>query len=208
MKIPLQLPCSKCEKSVTAWVAHTDSSVEYHCDCGNDLSGVLDLNFTPGFLGLLRSEYELLVAKDYDLSIVMSATAFEWQMVFLHNKWAHIDAYSDGRDVSLQELESLWKSHRNIFDKLRATGTLLYPEGFEAFVRNTQEFHLAVSTGFPSLSIDDLSTTMHRHLFVPRNRIIHFGQSGFTEEEAVRSYNIARLGVLVLHSMDISRRAQ
>ncbi len=205
MKIPLHLPlCDKCNADNYAWINLNDDSFTLMCSCGEDISGSLDI--TPGFKALYRSEYELLHNQDYSLSIVFSATAVEWELVSLHNKWMYITELEKGKDISTSELEEIWIKHRNVFDRLKETGKLLHPDGFVKYVANSKEFHSAIVTGFPSLNIESLISDIHKNLFSPRNKILHYAYDSYNRDDSIRSYNIAMLSLKILYSMDMQRR--
>lgn len=208
MKIPLHLPpCDKCGSENYVWINLNDDSFEYCCACGEDLSGSLSSDITTGFKGLYRSEYELLKNEDYILSMVFSAIALEWELVRLHNKWVHINTLDENRDISTEELEEMWRKHRNIFERIKETGRLLHPKGFEKYVAESKELRSTVEMGFPSLSIDSLIKDVHEKLFLPRNRILHFSYMDYEREDSIKSYNIAHLGLVILNSMDKNRRS-
>jgi hypothetical protein len=207
MKVPLNLPlCDKCGSENYVWINLHDDSFEYSCACGENLSGSLSTDITTGFKGLYRSEYELLINEDHILSMVLSAIALEWELVRLHHKWVHIDALEENEDVSNAELDEIWHKHRNIFTRIKETGRLLHPEGFEKYVSESKELRTTVKSGFPSLSIESLITDIHKNLFLPRNRILHYSCVGYKREDSIKSYNIAHLGIVILNSMDKYRR--
>ena len=142
MKIPLYLPiCKKCNSQSYAWINIHEYYVNFKCSCGNDLSGALDASVSIGFKGLYRSEYELNKRKDHILSIVFSALAFEWEVTRLHNKWIHIDALDHGVFLTAEKIEDGLKKYRTIYDKIRATGYLLHPVGFEKYARHDHELY-------------------------------------------------------------------
>ena len=206
MKIPLNLPpCDNCHSKNRVWIQLHDSSIKHTCSCGEDASGYLgDINV--GDKGLCRSYYELMENNDHILSMVFSATALEWDIARLHNKWTEINALDAGKEMSTEELENILRSHRTIYDKLEKTGKLLYSQGFEKYVEKTEEFKDTIGKGFPSLSLDNLIKDFQKKLFWPRNRILHLANTDYERQDAEKSYNIASLGITILNSMDEHRR--
>lgn len=203
MKIPLELPdCELCRKSNIVWIRLHDSSFNFRCSCGADLSGSLGADITVGHRGLYRSRYELMQNNDHILSMVFSATALEWELVRLYRKWHEINALEEGQDISIEEIETELRKNNKIYDKIKKTGKLLYPQGFEIFVCDSSELKNIVEQGFPSLSLNSLINDFERVLFRPRNRILHFSYDGYSKEDAIKSYNIAQLGILILNTMD------
>jgi hypothetical protein len=169
---------------------------------------VIDASVTIGFRGLYRSEYELNKSNDHILSIVLSAIAFEWEITRLHNKWIHIDALDDGDFLNPEMLDKALKKHRTIYDKIRATGKLLHPEGFELYAQHDPDFYTTINDSFPSLSLSSLIRDFEKTLFWPRNKILHSGETSYTRQDAKRSYNIAYLGMVILKSMDDYRKTK
>jgi len=207
MKIPLYLPkCKKCGINSYTWINLHDSYLKHNCECGNDLSGAIDPSVTVGFRGLYRSEYELNKSDDHILSIVLSAIAFEWEIAHLHNKWIHIDALDQGEFLTSEMLKISLKKYRTIFDKIRATGNLLHPEGFEKFAQHDHELYETINKSFPSLSFNSLIKDFEKKLFWPRNMILHNGDTNYNREDAIKSYNISYLGMVILKNMDNYRR--
>ena len=203
MKIPLELTdCDRCRKSNTIWIQLHDTSFDFRCSCGEDLSGILGTDITVGYRGLYRSRYELILNNDYILSIVFSATALEWELVRLHRKWLEINALEEGKYISIEEIEATLRKNTKIYDKIKKTGKLLYPQGFEKFVYDSSELKNMVQQGFSSLSLDSLIKDFEENLFWPRNRILHFAYDGYSKDDAIKAYNIAQLGLLILNTMD------
>lgn len=206
MKIPLELPdCYRCRKSNIVWIRLHDTSFEFRCSCSEDLSGPLDQDITVGYRGLFRSRHELMQNDDHLLSMVFSAASVEWELVRLYKKWLQIDTLKVGQEISIEAIEALLKKNSKIYDKIKKTGSLLYPQGFEKFVCDSSELKNIVEQGFPSLSLDSLIKDFEENLFWPRNSILHSAYDGYTRNDAIKSYNIAQLGLLILNTMDKNR---
>jgi len=208
MKIPLVLPpCDNCHSIYHIWIQLHDSYFKHKCTCGEDRSGVLGSEITIGYKGLYKSYYEFKENNDHILSMVFSATALEWEIVRLHNKWTQINALDTGKDISTEKLEDIMRKYRTIYDKLKETGKLLYPHGFEKYVEIAEDFKDTIDKGFPELILDTLIKDFQEKLFWPRNRILHFAFTDYEKQNAITSYNIAKLGIVILNSMDKYRRA-
>ncbi len=206
MKIPLELPdCYRCRKSNIVWIRLHDTSFEFYCSCGEDLSGPLGQDITVGYKGLFRSRHELMQNDDHLLSMVFSAASMEWELVRLYKKWLQIDTLEAGQEISIEAIEALLRKNSKIYDKIKRTGSLLYPQGFEKFVWDSSELKNIVEQRFPSLSLDSLIKDFEENLFWPRNSILHSAYDGYTRNDAIKSYNLAQLGLLILNTMDKSR---
>jgi len=77
-----------------------------------------------------------------------------------------------------RRIEKSLRRHLKIYDKIKKTGKLLYPQGFEKFVCDSSELKNVVQQGFPSISLDSLIKDFEENLFWPRNRILHFSYDG------------------------------
>ena len=170
------------------------------------MSGALSSDLTIGFRSLYRSEYELNQRQDQILSIVFSALAFEWEITRLHNKWMHIESLESGEFLSTEILEESLKKYRSIYDKIKITGKLLHPDGFEKYAKHDHEFRETIDKKFPSLNLDSLIKDFEKNIFWPRNNILHNGNTNYNKDDALKAYNISYLGLVILNSMDKYRR--
>lgn len=169
------------------------------------MSGTLTQDITVGYRGLFRSRYELMRNDDHILSMVFSAVCVEWEIGELYKKWFQIKTWDADQEISIEAIEALLRKHGNIYERIRKTGSLLYPQGFEKFVRNSSDLKNVVEQGIPNVSIDSLLNDFVENLFGPRNKILHSAYDGYTKSDAIKSYNIAKLGLLILNTMDKER---
>lgn len=199
MKIPLHLnPCDECERERTIWINLHDTKFDEKCECGKTTPAYLSSGISIGYKLLYRSNHEFRFNKDFPLSIIFSATAFDCELTRLHNKWATIDQ----AEISSEELDKSLRSYKGIIKKIQKTSELMYPTGFNNFAKDTPKITHIIKGGFPSLDVDSLAKDIQQHLFWPRNSILHTGKSDYKEEDAMRAYNISTLGLLVLTSLD------
>ena len=206
MKIPLYLPpCKNCNSQNLVWVNLNDNYLNHLCQCGYNQSGAIDPSVTIGHRGIYRSEFEYNNTHDYCLSIVFAAMAFEWELTRLFRKWTSIESLGSGEYLSPEQIEQRLIKHRSIYDKVKTTGKLLYPEGLDKYIKIDRELHQTLE-GFPSLSLENFIVDFQENLFWPRNRIIHSGFDEYNREDAKKCYNIARLGITILSSMDQYRK--
>lgn len=203
MKIPLELSCSDCQQTQYIFIDLIDTSFQGNCSCGADLDVSLGNVVTTGFKLLWRSKYELKEKKDYSLSIVFSAAAFECELSRLYFKWNYIGR---DEDISDADLEEQLRRHKTIKVKIEEVAKLMDSRGFTQFVKETDDLRETIVEGFPSLNIDSLASSFQEHLFWPRNRILHLDDSKYREDDAVRSINIALLGLRILEVMDRNKR--
>lgn len=207
MRIPLQYICRKCNREGWINLDQEQQSFHYTCECGHDGDVALSNDYTIGVKILYRSQYELHVNKDYSLSIVLSAMAFECELSRLFFKWTELDKSKQGEEISNEELEKLMRSFRNITIKIDEVAKLMNSKGINDFVRNSREFTQVIGTGFPSLDINNLSKSFQEKLFWPRNRVFHLGHSGHNENDALRCFNISSLGIELFNQMDKLRQS-
>lgn len=206
MIIPFKYYCKKCVTEKWVNINQEEQSFHYECDCGTEGDVFLSQDYTIGVKILYKSQYELEVNKDYSLSIVLSATAFECELSRLYFKWTEIDRNEQGEEISNDKLEEmLWKVG-TIDTKIENVAKLMNPEGIGDFVRKSSELSEIISTGFPSLDINNLSKSFQKNLFWPRNRILHLGYSNYNEDNATRCLRISSLGIELFNEMDELRQ--
>ncbi|MDP3013478.1 MAG: hypothetical protein Q8M92_04500 [Candidatus Subteraquimicrobiales bacterium] len=201
MKIPLHLnPCEECRRERIIWINLHDTKFDEKCECGNTTPAYLSSDISIGYKLLYRSNHECRFNKDFPLSIVFSATAFDCELTRLHNKWAAIGKIEN--EITSQELDKILRSYKGIIEKIQKTSELMYPAGFNNFAKTTPKINEIIEGGFPSLDVDSLAKDIQQHLFWPRNSILHTGKNDYKEDDAIKAYNISTLGLLVLNSLD------
>lgn len=205
MRVPLNFPCDTCGKADYFFVDLNDTSFVTKCTCGAENAGILDLNVTVGYKLFLRARFELVEKKDYSLSIVLSATAFECELSRLHYKWNQLAALDKGECIADSDLEEMLRKYRSIDLKIEAVARLMDPLGLTSFVMESQELAETVRKGFPSLHIDQLAKDFQKTLFRPRNRILHLADSSFREPDAKRCISISALALRIFEAMDVTK---
>ncbi len=81
LKVPLALKCSNCGEPGSPKIHIDQTSFDWTCaKCGFVHPSLFGLDVTVGFLPLQRSRYELITEKDFSMSIVMAAMAFESEL--------------------------------------------------------------------------------------------------------------------------------
>ena len=161
-----------------------------------------------GWRLILRSQYELVETKDYALSIVMSACAFDVDVSRLNIKWQGIKELEKGRMYDSIILEQELLKHRKTIEKLKNTGKLLSPKGFDGYVKDSKKYQESISSGFDNIDLDNPAKSFIKELFYPRNEILHRCKAIYTKEQAQSCHNTARLGLNILWDMDLDRRSK
>ena len=210
MKIPLYLSCPKCQTKQYVWILlHADEAC-YICQnkkCLHERSfGFSIETMRLGWRLLLRSQYELIESKDYALSIVMSACAFDVDVSRLNIKWQGIRELEKGQMYDPKILEQELLKHRKVIEKLKSTGKLLSLKGFNGYVKDSKKYQESISSGFNNIDLDNPAQSFIEALFYPRNEILHMGKNTYTEEQARSCHNTALLGLNILWEMDLDRR--
>lgn len=161
-------------------------------------------NVTMGYKILDRSRDEYF-EKDYSMSIVLAAMAFECELSRLFAKWRKIDTERTGGVFSRDKCENELRDLRAIDRRIDAVSKLLVSKTMDDYVRLTQEFHEAVEQRFPSLNIGSLPKDFQETLFWPRNKVLHMGDANHTEQDAAKCFSIAKLGLSILTGMNRER---
>ncbi|HVB32816.1 MAG TPA: hypothetical protein VNJ52_00380 [Patescibacteria group bacterium] len=206
MKIPLQLKCPRCGALQTQRVHLNNPSFDFTCEkCGKTSYGVSSLDNTVGVLILAKSWHELEIEKDYDMAIVLAATALDCELSFLYCKWKDFEALNANTDPKEKDYEEELRSMGKIVDKIAKVTKILDPRGIEQFVADSS-WKDVICKGFPSLHLGSLANDFQETVFWPRNKILHQGDVSHTREDAAKSYTIAELGIRILKDMDKARR--
>jgi hypothetical protein len=203
MNIPLQLKCPSCGAPRTQRAHLSDPSLDFTCEkCGKTCYGVPDLDATVGALILARSWHELEVEKDYDMAIVLAATALDCELSWLYCKWKKVEAMDVGTPFRPESCEEELRAMGNIADKISKVSRMLYPCGIEKFVADSDSWKGMIIDAFPGVGLGSLATDFQRTVFWPRNKVLHQGEANHTREDAAKCYGIAELGIRILKDMD------
>lgn len=208
MKVPLRIPCCECGITEPVDIHLNDDSPAWVCSKGHHNQGMFALDFTVGYKILAKSEYELSARRDFSMSIVFSAMSFECELSRLFGKWTNIESnLSNGIGIKDEEIEGRLRKMGSIDQRIEAICRLMSPLGLNAFVSGTTGLKDAIVNRFPSLTIGSLATDFQQTVFWPRNRILHFGYTEYSEPDAARCYSIASIGLQILSQLDKAKYA-
>jgi hypothetical protein len=208
MIIPLSLQCPTCGvMELAVDIRLDDHSPFWVCENGHPNQGVFALDFTVGRKVLCKSWYEFSVRKDYSMCIVFAAMAFECEVSFLYTKWVQVEAHLvNGPWIKDEDVEIELRRMPRIDRRIEAVCKKMSPLGLDKFVRQAADFRDAIVNKFPSLTIGTLAKDFQRTIFWPRNRILHYGYTGYGEPDAARCYSIAEFGIEILSQLDKAKR--
>ena len=211
IKIPLQLKCSNCEASDSIKIRLDDASFDWTCaKCGFRHPSFLGLDFTIGVLLLEKSRHEIAVEQDFSMAIVLAAMAFESQLSHLFGKWRQIDTLRAGTYVEPAQLRAQLEEEMRhlgpIDQKISEVSKLLVGKDLDAFVSDSPDISKEVTASFQNIRVGTMTTDFQRHLFWPRNAIVHWGDVKHSYQEAADCYSFARLGLFIFYKMDEDRR--
>lgn len=208
MNLPLQLKCPTCGAPSTQRVHLNDPTLDFTCEkCCNTWYGVSGLDVTVGVLLLARSWNELEAEKDYDMSIVLAAAAFDCELSWLFCKWKKIEALGSGRAFAPGDCDKELRRVGNVAEKITKVSMTLCGSSIERFVDESSQWKKTLKK-IPSLHAQPLAEAFQRAVFWPRNEVLHQGQATHTQKDACRCYSIADLGIRILKAMDKARAAR
>jgi hypothetical protein len=208
LKTPFKIICQKCCADKFVFIRKQDTSFEYYCEqCGENQLILLDATIQIGRRLLERSLYEINEQRDYEFSIVLSATAMECELSRLYCKWRRIEELGK-KEIRDQELEEELRKMENVKNKIDQISKFLTKQGLGEFVKGKNNLNSIVKNNFPSLAIDELTKNVAEHLFWPRNKILHYGKTSFKKTDADRCWSFSNLGITILHEMDKLRALQ
>lgn len=205
MYIPMKLSCGKCGDTAKVRIHLDTTSFDWMCDnCGMKHPSFFGTDVTMGYKILERSRTEYF-ERDYSMSIVLAAMAFECELSRLFGIWRKIDAEMAGgvfnQDACERELRELGSIDRRI----DAVSHLLVSKTMDEYVQPIEEFHEPIEQRFPSLHVGSLPRDFQEALFWPRNSVLHWGDTSRTEQDAARCFSIAQMGLSILTSMNRER---
>jgi len=96
-----------------------DSTPAWVCSNGHSNQGMFALEITVGYKILAKSEFELASRRDYSMSIVFAAMAFECELSRLFGKWTNIELGMS----NLPELKEV-----EIEERLRKMARIVLPQ--------------------------------------------------------------------------------
>ena len=200
MKTILFSKCPSCGNDNFINYSLNATEVKENCKCGYKFSYSLGPEVTIGERILEKSKYEFLTNKDYSLSIVFSAMAFECELSNLYFTWRNMP-----NKISDQELEEELRNLANIKNKIQKVSKLISSLEIEEFVKNNSKLLINIQNDYPSLDVNKLAESFQKQLFWPRNRILHLGYSNYNEQVAKKCFNISLIGLQIFDNMQTGK---
>jgi hypothetical protein len=214
MKISLPLPCQTCSAHEPVLVSLEGPWWEWECaKCGASNAILSSVNWTKGDRILERAT-QYRQQGDYSTSIVFSAMALEAEVARLYFKWRRIEhRWTEApanpftfRQLTDEELEDEYRSlGRTIAEKLERVARTLDGRGLDRFASEST-FEPSIREGFPSLTIGNLAADIQKAVFWRRNRVVHTGFTGHTDDDARSAQSVADVTIALLQAMDLQRQ--
>ena len=138
---------------------------------------------------------------DFALSIVFSASAFEIDLKDYHRQWLILSSIENDNNIRSINPDDIFRKYYSVINKIKNTVQLAFKDGLEKYcnIENTIKETLS---NFPSLNPETLAEDIQKHLFIPRNDILHSGKVDYSKDDAIKAYNISRFGIQILESID------
>lgn len=207
-KVPIRLSCGQCSEPFKLNIHLNETSFDWTCPkCGFHHYAFFSLNVTIGCLLLEKSRHELLDEKNYPMAIVFAAMAFESELSRMFGRWKEIACILPGKIFDREECERELRAFNTITRKIEGVAQFLVGTGIDAFVESQSELSAQISANFKSVRVGHLAADFQKHLFWPRNKILHWGDVSFSPEDAAKCFSIAELGLQILRKMDDYRGA-
>ncbi|MDR4498547.1 MAG: hypothetical protein MRK02_11610 [Candidatus Scalindua sp.] len=202
MKIPYPVKCNSCNTKTTYMVNAEDWDFNFQCKCGSFQLMFIQTNIFLSKKFLLRSQFELNENKDFSFSIILSAIAIEAELARLYRKWRKTEALKNKILLKNHELEEELRKQSSILNKIKITSSLMIEGGVDTFVKNNHNINGLIKEGYPSIKLNTFSKSIQELIFYTRNRILHMGRTNYTEEDALRIWNLSLLFIFVLQEID------
>lgn len=201
MKFILRLKCQNCPALSDHPINLSQNDHRYKCAKCDKLNvhSLFEISVGERLL-YFRSAYEYEEKKDYSLSVVFSAMAFECELFALFKRWKLLENFRKRKQITDMEIRKFFQNEGSILRRMDRT---LEQIGFKKFDECIKVFQWLPKklNDFPSLRPTDLSKSIHENLFKPRNEVLHYGQEQ-TSECAKKAFNIAGFGLNILSELD------
>jgi hypothetical protein len=152
-----------------------------------------------------RAKWELN-SKDITMAILLSAVAVEAQMSWLFFKWKGIDDGLLPHEQTpnyTEKVEGEWTDMRTISKRSDELSRLLVSKEFDKFAQQNMGWLGPQLRGFDSAT--SVKTFFQNELFEKRNRIVHYGNIDFDEEDGTLCFSLATAFLGLLQVMDRER---
>lgn len=206
LSVRLELECPQCQMPATIRIHLETTSFDWTCPNGHYNPSFFGTDITIGYLLLERSRHELAVERDYCMSIVIAAMAFECEMSRLFGKWKQIEAGIAGCPFDREKCEEELRKLGAIDQKIEGVSKFLVGKGTDDFISGCPDLTDSISKDFTSIKLGSVARDFQQSLFWPRNQVLHWGDTRCSQEDAARCYRIAQLGLSILKRMAAERR--
>jgi len=207
VKVPLRFSCRQCGEPAMMKIHLSEGAFDWTCPkCNMPHTGIFGLDVTVGVLLHEKSRHEILHEKDFAMAIVFSAMAFESELSRLFNKWKEIACIMPGTEFDREACESELRGFKTIARKIDGVSQFEVGSGMNDFVTSRADLRAKVANS-RSLRVGHLPEDFQRHLFWPRNNVLHWGNAKYSYDEAAECFGIAELGLSILRAMDYYRRS-
>lgn len=210
MKIPLSVHCVECTKENTVQIDLHDASADFACQsCGARNFGPFALSFSIGERLIRRAMHELNTNNDPSMAIVLAAMSFECELSTFHHNWEHIRGLlqTTPEMISDAELDEKLRRYRNIADKVDGVAKLMHGPGIEDFVNGNPGLQdLLAKNVTAGIRLGTIAADVQQHLFWPRNRVLHLGDSSYGIADARRCIAVALIGLRIFRQLHLAAR--
>jgi hypothetical protein len=215
MKFPIPVACSNCGCDFSALGYGKERFPPAKCPKCGELIHIID-PLTISVIAdrlLYRSMYEV-VEGDPTVSLICSAMAVECALTEVFLKWKKLDhERATHRQTTDAEREAWEEEYRKQtgggFTKASDVVSRLlsgnkYDDFVTDFLRRSDRTAL-IKAGFPPVESELTATYVQQELFIKRNRIAHWGEMTYRQEDASRGLTAAYNAIAVLKVMDRER---
>jgi len=186
MKIPYDFEYVNCHKRHRIYADLNADKMSLDCECGQQHPH-LPTDYIVGRKILRRAKFEYDEAKDFPMSIVFSATAFECELADLHHRKHTVDALNSTRSYpSNEELEQKLRKYPAIDKRVNHVAQLFGYRDIDEFVQKSSDLTKVVQNGFPSIRLGHVAEDFQKNLFWLRNRVLHIGFTNYSEQDALK----------------------
>ena len=204
MKSKTRFVCNCGETNIVHVIAGRDLPNSTCVKCGSIVYGVGEVPVPDAVLSRSKEEID---GGDFALAIVFAAMAVECEVSQLFFKWKRIDVDFPPSDDAIEEE---LRNAGGVLKKFDLAAGLLVSKGFDEFMADPNNTDLAdfVAKMSVDLTKGPIKKNIQERLFWLRNRILHFGDTGFDATQATSSWRIAAATIQILRTMDNERNSE
>jgi hypothetical protein len=196
--------CEFCKEPYEGTFVLGATHIRWNCEkCGELNVRKRPIAMTMGVQIWMKAYYELKVAKDASMAVILAAASVDCELSRLFIKSKRLGHHARLQAPLSQEdyEELLSEEAHNIKEKFKKVTKVWVPKGFQNFVNTTPKWRDAISKYLPEVRPHCFIKDTEEKVFWPRNAVLHAGKPA-TQAQGELSVKIARACLDILLDME------